>query len=82
MQVVFFILLLKLTVKVLNGLFVTRLFGEVVMSEREYEVLRSALASTRMEGFNVTEQTEKDCLRLMSGEISVEDMVNEILSRS
>lgn len=82
MQVVFFILLLKLTVKVLNGLFVTRLFGEVVMSEREYEALRSALASTRMEGFDVTEQTEKDCVRLMSGEISVKDMVNEILNRS
>ena len=52
------------------------------MDEREYEALRSALASTRMEGFEVTEQTEKDCVRLMSGEISVEDMVNEILSRS
>jgi len=52
------------------------------MSGREYEALRSALASTRMEGFDVTEQTEKDCVRLMSGEISVEDMVNEILSRS
>ena len=32
------------------------------MSEREYEALRSALASTRMEGFDVTEQTEKDCV--------------------
>ena len=52
------------------------------MGEREYEALRSALASTRMEGFDVTEQTEKDCVRLMSGEISVEDIVNEILSRS
>lgn len=51
------------------------------MSEHEYEALRSALASTRMEGFDVNEQTEKDCVRLMSGEISVEDMVNEILSR-
>ena len=26
------------------------------MSEREYKVLRSALASTRMEGFKVTKQ--------------------------
>lgn len=51
------------------------------MSEREYEALRSALASTRMEGFDVTEQTEKDCVRLMSGEISVADMVKEILAR-
>jgi len=51
------------------------------MSEREYEALRSALASTRMEGFAVTEQTEKDCARLMSGEVSVADLVKEILSR-
>ena len=51
------------------------------MSEREYESLRSALASHRMEGFNVTEQTEKDCIRLMNGEISVGDMVQEILNR-
>ena len=29
------------------------------MSEREYDALRSALASTRMEGFNITEQTEQ-----------------------
>ena len=51
------------------------------MSEQEYEALRSALASTHMEGFEVTEQTEKDCVRLMSGEISVADMVKEILAR-
>ena len=51
------------------------------MSEREYATLRSALASTSMEGFNITKQTEKDCVRLMSGEISVTDLVKEILSR-
>ena len=51
------------------------------MSEREYEALRSALASARMEGFDVTEQTEKDCMRLMTGELSVADMVKEILAR-
>ena len=51
------------------------------MSEREYEALRSALASTRMEDFEVTGQTEKDCIRLMSGEVSVEELVKEILVR-
>ena len=55
--------------------------GGAVMSEREYEALRSALASTRMEGFDVTEQTEKDCVRLMTGELTVADMVKEILAR-
>ena len=51
------------------------------MSEREYNALRSALASTRMEGFIVSEQTEKDCIRLMHGEVSVADLVKEILAR-
>lgn len=51
------------------------------MSEREYEALRNALASTRMEGFIITEQTEKDCVRLMSGDVSVADLVKEILAR-
>ena len=50
------------------------------MSEREYEALRSALASTRMEGFLITEQTETNCVRLMSGEVSVVDLVKEILA--
>lgn len=51
------------------------------MSEREYDALRSALASTRMEGFEVTEQTEKDCIRLMNGEVSVAELVREIMER-
>ena len=51
------------------------------MSEKEYRALCSALASTRMEGFEVTEQTEKDCIRLLSGDISVADLVKEIVSR-
>lgn len=51
------------------------------MSEREYKALHSALASARMEGFCVTEQTENDCIRLMNGEVSVSELVREILSR-
>lgn len=51
------------------------------MSEQEYKALHSALASARMEGFCVTEQTENDCIRLMNGEISVADFVKEILLR-
>lgn len=51
------------------------------MSGKETRALQDALASTRMEGFEVTEQTEQDCLRLMNGEISVSELVREILSR-
>ena len=45
------------------------------MSEHEYESLRSALASTRMEGFHVTEQTEQDCVRLKIGRASCRERV-------
>ena len=51
------------------------------MSEREYEALRSALASARMEGLPVNEQTESDCARLVNGEVSVAELVKEILAR-
>lgn len=55
--------------------------GGVNMSNSEYRALRNALASTRMEGFAVTEQTEKDCIRLLSGQVTVTELVNEILIR-
>lgn len=52
-----------------------------MLKEQEYKDLKNALASTRMEGFPVTEQTERDCVRLLSGEICVADLVKEILNR-
>ena len=51
------------------------------MSKSECRELKNALASTRMEGYEVTKQTEQDCVRLMRGEISVNDLVREIMSR-
>lgn len=51
------------------------------MSEQERRELNNALASTRMEGFTVTEQTERDCIRLLSGEVSVVNLVRKILNR-
>ena len=51
------------------------------MSEQEYRALQSAFVSSRMEGFAVTEQTEADCQRLLSGEITVADLVRENMSR-
>lgn len=51
------------------------------MNEQTQKALRNALASAQMEGFEVTKQTEKDCIRLLSNEISIPDLVQEILSR-
>lgn len=46
----------------------------LLMSEKEYR----ALASSCMEG---VEATEKDCVRLLSGDISVVELVKKIESR-
>ena len=51
------------------------------MTEQQYEDLHSALNSARMEGFTVTEQTEQDCIRLLNSEISIGELVAEILAR-
>ena len=51
------------------------------MANSERSALKNALASTRMEGFIVTEQTEADCDRLLTKQISISDMVQEILAR-
>lgn len=52
------------------------------MNEKQRKDLANALASSRIEGLPVTKQTEMDCIRLLNGEISVENMVKEILNRS
>ena len=43
--------------------------------------LENAMASVKMEGFAVSDQTKADCMRLLRGDISVVDMVKEILAR-
>lgn len=43
--------------------------------------LQNALASARIEGFLVDRQTEEDCIRLLAGDVSIERIVQEILSR-
>lgn len=43
--------------------------------------LESSLASNKMEGFEITEQTRQDCLRLLDGRVSVPELVREIIAR-
>ena len=50
-------------------------------SERERQSLCNAVASTCIEGVEVAKQMVKDCVRLMYGEVSVEDIVAEIVKR-
>lgn len=53
---------------------------ELKISQDDYSLLRSAMASTRMEGFEVTDETERDCIRLLTGEITVADLITEIMA--
>jgi len=58
-----------------------KLDGDDSMGKNESIALQDALASSSMEGFKITVQTERDCQRLMSGKITVKKLVREILSR-
>lgn len=51
------------------------------MNEQQHQHLKSALASAQMEGFENNETVERDCIRLLEGEISVAALVEEILNR-
>ena len=55
--------------------------GESSMTEEQYQDLRDALASARIEGHEITKQTELDCIRLIDGEISVEEIIREFKAR-
>ena len=53
------------------------------MNQRKnnHEAQPNALASVRMEGFHVTQQMEQDCVRVLNGEITIFDLIQEILTR-
>ena len=45
------------------------------------QALENALASSRIEGDEVTEQTRADCRRLMDGKVDAHTLAAEILAR-
>ena len=45
------------------------------------QALENALASSRIEGYEVTEQTRIDCCRLMDGKVDARTLAAEILAR-
>lgn len=51
------------------------------MNDEEYVALRNALASTQMEGYEITKQTEQDCIRLLEGKIGIAELAKEIMTR-
>lgn len=45
------------------------------------QALENALASSRIEGYEVTKQTRADCRRLMDGKVDARTLAAEILAR-
>jgi len=46
------------------------------------QALKNAFASARMEGYTVTQETERDCKRLLSGKISTSELVAELTNKN
>jgi hypothetical protein len=46
------------------------------------QALENAFASARMEGFDITQEIEQNCRRLLSGKISVAELVAEITKKN
>jgi len=49
--------------------------GGSYMSEEQEKSLNSALASARMEGFQITPQIEENCRKIVNGELSISDYI-------
>ena len=45
------------------------------MDEKTENALNSALASAKMEGFQITPEVEADCIKIVSGELSIADYI-------
>lgn len=41
--------------------------------------MKNAFASARMEGFRVTPEIQRNCQRIINGEISIDDCVKQML---
>ena len=48
------------------------------MDEKTENALNSALASAKMEGFQITPEVEADCIKIGSGELSVADYIKRV----
>ena len=51
------------------------------MTVKREQALHNALASSRMEGLQVSKQTEQDCLRYLEGRVDAAALVREVLQR-
>lgn len=55
--------------------------GRTMESVSIEQALKSALASSEMEGLKVTSEVIRNCQRLLNGEIDVDKLVEEIMNK-
>ncbi|MCL2164538.1 MAG: hypothetical protein FWH55_09145 [Oscillospiraceae bacterium] len=48
------------------------------MDEKTENALNSALASAKMEGFQITPAVEADCIKIVSGELTIADYIKRV----
>ena len=48
------------------------------MDEKTENALNSALASAKMEGFQITSAVEADCTKIVSGELTIVDYIKSV----
>ena len=48
------------------------------MDKKTKQSLNSALASAKMEGFQITPSVEADCIKIVSGELSISDYIKRV----
>jgi len=48
------------------------------VDEKTENALNSALASAKMEGFQITPAVEADCIKIVSGELTIADYIKRV----
>lgn len=51
------------------------------MTAKRERALKNAVASARMEGLTVSEQTQRDCVRCLEGKMDAAALMQEVLKR-
>ena len=49
------------------------------MDKKIEKSLKSAFASAKMEGFIITPKVERNCIRILSGELSIADYISQAI---
>ena len=52
--------------------------GSDIVDKKTEQYINSALASAKMEGFRITPTVEADCIKIVSGELTIADYIKRV----